>query len=63
MTVREGTAPRVGDFVKIASGPGYGAKGRVIDVAGGVVVVKVASGGEWCFNAVDCQVLRKEDRA
>ena len=53
-----------GDFVKVTSGPGFGAKGKVqsVDVANGTALVRVASGGEWGFMLRDLTVLRKKDR-
>lgn len=65
--------PAIGNFVKVVSGPGLGAKGRVhgvrtegpgsFGVVRFVLDVHVASGGMWSFYADDCKVLRKEDRA
>jgi hypothetical protein len=58
---------KVGDFVRVASGPAYvpgiPIKGNVQEIDGEVAIVKVASGGEWGFNLGDLKLLAKRTGA
>ena len=58
--------PKLGDFVRVVSGPAYvkgqPIKGRVMEIAemGRVALVKVASGGTWGFMLSDLRVLPRK---
>lgn len=64
------SAPRVGDFVKVVSGPAFAGprakviKGRVEEVTptgngDAEVMVRVPSGGLWGFRATDLRTVRQ----